>query len=59
MTDDELREVRNVMIVGCGTAYYAGMMAGYFMEQFLDDVAIHSEIASELGTDRSMCPKAQ
>ncbi len=48
MTDEELREVRNVMIVGCGTAYYAGMMAGYFMEQFLDDVAIHSEIASEL-----------
>lgn len=48
MTDEELRQVRNVMIVGCGTAYYAGMMAGYFIEQFTDDVAVRSEVASEL-----------
>lgn len=48
MTETELREVRNVMIVGCGTAYYAGMMAGYFIEQFTDDVTVRSEIASEL-----------
>jgi glucosamine--fructose-6-phosphate aminotransferase (isomerizing) len=48
MSDDELRAVRNVMIIGCGTAYYAGMMASYFIEQFNDDVAIRCEIASEL-----------
>ena len=48
MSDDELRSVRNVMIIGCGTAYYAGMMAGYFIEQFTDDVTVRSEIASEL-----------
>lgn len=48
MTDDELRQVRNVMVIGCGTAYYAGMMAGYFIEQFTDDVSVRSEIASEL-----------
>lgn len=48
MTDDELRAVRNVMVIGCGTAFYAGMMAGYFIEQFTDDVAVRSEIASEL-----------
>ena len=48
MTDDELRAVRNVMVVGCGTAYYAGMMAGYFIEQFTDDVVVRPEIASEL-----------
>ncbi len=48
MTDDELRAVRNVMVIGCGTAYYAGMMAGYFIEQFTDDVTVRSEIASEL-----------
>jgi glucosamine--fructose-6-phosphate aminotransferase (isomerizing) len=48
MSDDELRQVRNIMIVGCGTAYYAGMMAGYFIEQFTDDVAVRSEVASEL-----------
>lgn len=48
MTDDELRAVRNIMIIGCGTAYYAGMMAGYFIEQFTDDVTVRPEIASEL-----------
>ncbi|MNH58448.1 Glutamine--fructose-6-phosphate aminotransferase [isomerizing] [compost metagenome] len=48
MTDNELRGVRNIMIIGCGTAYYAGMMAGYFIEQFTDDVSVRSEIASEL-----------
>jgi glucosamine--fructose-6-phosphate aminotransferase (isomerizing) len=48
MSDDELRDVRNIMIIGCGTAYYAGLMAGYFIEQFTDDVSVRSEIASEL-----------
>lgn len=48
MSDDELRDVRNIMIIGCGTAFYAGMMAGYFIEQFTDDVSVRSEIASEL-----------
>ncbi len=47
-TNEELRSVRNVMIIGCGTAYYAGLMAGYFIEQFTDDVTVSSQIASEL-----------
>ena len=48
MSSDELRDIRNIMIIGCGTAYYAGMMAGYFIEQFTEDVAVRSEVASEL-----------
>lgn len=48
MTDEELRSIRNIMIIGCGTAYYAGMQASYFIEQFTDDVSIRSEVASEL-----------
>ncbi len=48
MTDAELRAVKNIFIVGCGTAYYAGLLAGYFIEQFTDDVVIHNAIASEL-----------
>lgn len=48
MSDDELRSIENIMIVGCGTAYYAGMMAGYFIEQFSDDISINTYIASEL-----------
>lgn len=48
MSDDDLRGIRHVMVIGCGTAYYAGLQAGYFVEQFLDDVAFSSHIASEL-----------
>jgi glucosamine--fructose-6-phosphate aminotransferase (isomerizing) len=48
MTPEELREVRNIIIVGCGTAYFAGMQASYFIEQFCPDVTIQVEIASEL-----------
>jgi len=48
MTPEELREVRNIIIVGCGTAYFAGMQASYFIEQFCPNVTIQVEIASEL-----------
>lgn len=48
MSDDELRGIRNIMIVGCGTANYAGQMASYFVEQFTDDISVRVEIASEL-----------
>lgn len=48
MTDDELRAVKHVVVVGCGTAYYAGMLAHYFVEQFTSDVTFSVEIASEL-----------
>ncbi len=48
MTDDELRAVKNVIVVGCGTAFYAGVMASYFIEQFTSDVSVRPEIASEL-----------
>lgn len=48
MSPEELRAVRNIIIIGCGTAYYAGLQASYFIEQFCDDVTIQVEIASEL-----------
>lgn len=48
LTDDQLRGIKNIIIVGCGTAYYAGVMASYLVEQFTDDVSIRVEIASEL-----------
>ena len=47
MTASELRDVRHVTIVGCGTAYYAGMLASYYMEQLVDDLTIDVVIASE------------
>jgi len=48
MSDDELRQIRNLIIVGCGTANYAGQLASYYVENFLDDVTVRVEIASEL-----------
>jgi len=48
MSDDELREIKNIFVVGCGTAYYAGQLASYFIEQFSSDVVMHNAIASEL-----------
>ncbi len=57
MTDDELRKIDNVMVVGCGTAYYAGLEAGYLVEQFLDDVTFSSQIASELRYRSFAVPK--
>jgi len=48
LSSDELRDLKNIIIVGCGTAYYAGQLASYYIEQLTTDVAIQVEIASEL-----------
>ncbi len=45
---DELRGIRHLLIVGCGTAFYAGRLAAYLSEQVLDAVTFQVEIASEL-----------
>lgn len=47
MTADELREVEHVTIVGCGTAYYAGMLAAYYLEKLVDGLTVDVVIASE------------
>ena len=47
MTVDELREVEHVTIVGCGTAYYAGMLAAYYLEKLVDGLTVEVIIASE------------
>ncbi len=57
MTDSELRKIDHVMVIGCGTAYYAGLEAGYLVEQFLDDVTFSSQIASELRYRSFAVPK--
>lgn len=47
MSQDELRAVKNIIIIGCGTAYHAGLLGSYFIEQFTSDVTIQVEFASE------------
>ncbi len=48
MTEQQLREVEHVVIIGCGTSYYAGMLASYYLEQLVDGLTVDVEIASEL-----------
>ncbi len=48
MTDDELRAVEHVVIIGCGTAYFAGLQASYYLEKLVDGLTVDVEIASEL-----------
>jgi glucosamine--fructose-6-phosphate aminotransferase (isomerizing) len=48
LSDDELRAIKHILIVGCGTAYYAGQLASYFIEQITEDVSLEVAVASEL-----------
>ncbi len=47
LTDDELRDVEHVVIIGCGTAYYAGILASYYLERLVDDLTVEVQVASE------------
>jgi glucosamine--fructose-6-phosphate aminotransferase (isomerizing) len=46
LSDDELRDIDKVFIVGCGTSYYAGLVARHAIEHWAR-LAVESEIASE------------
>lgn len=47
LSDDQLRDIKHVVIVGCGTAYYAGLLASYYLEKVLPGVTTEVVIASE------------
>lgn len=47
LSEDELRGIKHVTIVGCGTAYYAGQLASYYLEQIVEGLTIDVVIASE------------
>ncbi len=57
MTADELRDVEHVVIIGCGTAYYAGLQAAYYLEQLVDDLTVEVQIASEFRYRSFSLPK--
>lgn len=48
LSPEELREIEHVTIVGCGTAYYAGLLGSYYLEQLVDGLTIDVAVASEL-----------
>ena len=47
LTDIELRSLQHVTIVGCGTAYYAGLLASYYLEKLIDGLTVDVVVASE------------
>ena len=46
LTDDELRALNRVLIVGCGTALHAGLVGRYLIEEW-GGVATEADVASE------------
>lgn len=47
LTDADLRNIEHVVIIGCGTAYYAGILAAYYLEHLVEDLTVEIQIASE------------
>lgn len=46
MTDDEMRNTSRIVIVACGTAYYAGSIGEYLLERYAE-IPVEVEYASE------------
>lgn len=47
LSPDELRGIEHITIVGCGTAYYAGLQASYYLEKLIDGLTVNVVVASE------------
>lgn len=57
LSEKELREIKHLVIVGCGTAYHAGLLAGYYIEQFTPEITVETVIASEYRYRQAYIPK--
>lgn len=57
LSEDKLRKIKHLVIVGCGTAYHAGLLAGYYIEQFTPEITIETVIASEYRYRSAYIPK--
>ncbi|MBQ3320946.1 glutamine--fructose-6-phosphate transaminase (isomerizing), partial [Candidatus Saccharibacteria bacterium] len=57
LPEAELRKIKHLIIVGCGTAYHAGLLAGYYIEQFAPEITIETVIASEYRYRQAYSPK--
>lgn len=44
---EELKNIEHLTIVGCGTAYYAGLLSSYYLEQMIDGLTVEVVVASE------------
>lgn len=57
LNEKELRKIKHLVIVGCGTAYNAGLLAAYYIEQFTPEINVEVVIASEYRYRQSYIPK--
>ena len=57
LSDKELRKIRHLVIVGCGTAYNAGLLAAYYIEQFTPEITVEVVIASEYRYRQAYIPR--
>ena len=46
ITDAELKAIKQIVIISCGTAYHAGMVGRYLLEQFVR-IPVEVDLASE------------
>ena len=57
LKESELRKIKHLVIVGCGTAYNAGLLASYYIEQFTPGVTVEVVIASEYRYRQAYIPE--
>ncbi len=57
LSQKELKSINHLLIVGCGTAYHAGLLASYYLERFTPDLTIEPVIASEYRYRHAHIPK--
>lgn len=57
LSQKELKGIKHLIIVGCGTAYYASQLAAYYIEQFTPELTIEPVIASEYRYRRAYIPE--
>ncbi len=57
LSEAELRKIKHLIIVGCGTAYHAGLLAGYYIEKFTPEITVETVIASEYRYRSAYIPK--
>ncbi len=46
MSDDELKAIKKIVIISCGTAYHAGVVGRYLLEKFVR-IPVEVDLASE------------
>ena len=57
LSEAKLRKIKHLIIVGCGTAYHAGLLAAYYIEQFTPEITIETVIASEYRYRQAYIPE--